>query len=603
MSTAQMSDLMFRIVGNDNSRAAFDSASRNADGFSRKAGAAGREAAKSIDVAKGSVSNLAAQFNDIGVQLSGGQSPFLIALQQGSQIGQVLGPMGAGGAVRSLGAAFLSLLSPVNLATIGLIAVGGAAVQYFSGLLSDGEDAATVLEKQSELISSVAARWGDAVPALKDYVDQLERAKDQSDLVKATDALAGQQWDVARRDVSALNDELAVLVGDLRQAGAEDTTILALQSAWNELSTSVKAGEENTAAMREVQDALASALNETGIPAVSAFSTAFSGLSDTIAGAVRQAQALRTEALNALTTGKNGPALGALSPLFSDNGQIYSSSNFIPGTVPVPGTNPLRNQSLNNEDIYGGPKRTRTGKSEEERQAENIQKVIQSLEDEVSMVGKSKAEQRALQLQRRANVDAASVEGQTIANLVAQIDKEQQAYREAKAAGDFMRDNLKQSFADVIPEIETGNKALDGFINRLIQASAEALFFGDGPLSGMFGTSKSGGLLGSIFGGGRAVGGGVDPWHDYLVGENGPEIVRIGARGGVVGQAASDTGKGGGAPHVTVGVSVDDEGNLKAYVKSVAQSEGSSAATAAVSNYDKQMPARVQQINNNPRRR
>lgn len=86
--------------------------------------------ARSLGKTRFETANLAAQFQDIAVQLQGGASPFTIALQQGTQINQVLGQQGAGGAVALLGAAFKSLLNPVSLATIGIIALGGFAIQY-----------------------------------------------------------------------------------------------------------------------------------------------------------------------------------------------------------------------------------------------------------------------------------------------------------------------------------------------------------------------------------------------------------------------------------------------------------------------------------------
>lgn len=49
------------------------------------------DVAKSLGAAKFQTANLAAQFQDIAVQLQGGQSPFTVALQQGTQISQVLG--------------------------------------------------------------------------------------------------------------------------------------------------------------------------------------------------------------------------------------------------------------------------------------------------------------------------------------------------------------------------------------------------------------------------------------------------------------------------------------------------------------------------------
>lgn len=535
---AQMSDLMFEIVAQDRTRAAFETAGKNADGLAAKGRKAGQDTAKGMDVAKGSVGNLAAQFSDVGVQLAGGQSPFLIALQQGSQIGQVLGPMGAAGSVRLLGSAFLSLLSPVNLITIGAIAAGGALYQLLSETQSEGKKSEETIKRQAELIADVARQWEGAVPALEAYVNQLQRAKEQGDLIQASNFVADEKWSLAKDEIADLNIEMANVVSLLMSAGAEQETIAGLQGAWNSVSEAIRNNRIDQEAMQQVHDELAAAITETGIPALGDFELAFDNLSESMAGAARQAGIVRDQALQALTVGKNGPALGTLSPLFSENGQFFSNEDFIPyGNAPVPGSRPL----IELEGLGSPRGGQRGGRSEADRQAESYANVTQSLEDELMMIGKSTTEQRILQQQRRANVEAASAEGQAIANLVAQIDAEQEAYAGAKEAGDFMRDALKDSFSQLIPEIETGNAALDSFVNKLIQASAEAAFFGSGPLASLFG-GPAAGLLGGLFGGGRAVGGGVEPFSDYLVGENGPEIVRIGAKGGVVGSGGRGEG-------------------------------------------------------------
>ena len=91
-----------------------------ASGFKTSAAAAQNVAVASSGAAF-QTANLAAQFNDIGVTLAAGQSPFTIALQQGTQISQVLNSMGGGvGVLRSLGSAFASMVNPVSLATIGI---------------------------------------------------------------------------------------------------------------------------------------------------------------------------------------------------------------------------------------------------------------------------------------------------------------------------------------------------------------------------------------------------------------------------------------------------------------------------------------------------
>ncbi|MDR6632338.1 hypothetical protein J2X72_001122 [Phyllobacterium sp. 1468] len=87
---------------------------------------------RGVGAATHNVANLAAQFQDIGVSAAMSMNPLQIALQQGTQIGAVLGPMGAAGAVKSLGSAFLSILSPVSLVTIGLVAAVAAGLQLVS---------------------------------------------------------------------------------------------------------------------------------------------------------------------------------------------------------------------------------------------------------------------------------------------------------------------------------------------------------------------------------------------------------------------------------------------------------------------------------------
>ena len=76
--------------------------------------------------------NLSAQFNDIGVMLSSGQSPFTLAIQQGTQITQVLQTMG-GTAKEQMGElkkAFKAIISPTALVVIALIAGGVALARW-----------------------------------------------------------------------------------------------------------------------------------------------------------------------------------------------------------------------------------------------------------------------------------------------------------------------------------------------------------------------------------------------------------------------------------------------------------------------------------------
>lgn len=82
--------------------------------------------AASAGAMKANVGNIAAQFQDIGVTAAMGMNPLLIALQQGTQLSSVLAGAGGLGAVKG---ALISLVSPVSIVTIGLVALAAAGLQ------------------------------------------------------------------------------------------------------------------------------------------------------------------------------------------------------------------------------------------------------------------------------------------------------------------------------------------------------------------------------------------------------------------------------------------------------------------------------------------
>ena len=110
-------------------------------------------------LATGSLGNLTAQFNDIGVMLAAGQNPLQLALQQGTQITQVIGPMGAAGAVKALGSAFMGMMNPVSLITIGSIAAGAAMFQWLTG----ANEEAQTLEKDIDALAAAVDTYTNSV--------------------------------------------------------------------------------------------------------------------------------------------------------------------------------------------------------------------------------------------------------------------------------------------------------------------------------------------------------------------------------------------------------------------------------------------------------
>lgn len=262
-----------------------------------------------------------------------------VAMQQGPQVAGVM--TNVENKAQALRGALMGLISPWSLISVAAVGATAYAIQYFSTIGSEGEKSNSLLEEQAELVRNVVRQWGDAVPALKAYSDALQSAKDAQELLKATDQTAGQQWEVARKQVADLNIEFADLMTMMQSAGLEAESIKGLQRSWDGVTESIRKGKTDTEAMNSVQQGLASALQTTGVTAIGNFSKAFSDLSTTIAGAARQANIFREQALQALLTGQNGPDLNQLSPLFTENGKFVSGKDFTPINAPVPEKRPL----------------------------------------------------------------------------------------------------------------------------------------------------------------------------------------------------------------------------------------------------------------------
>lgn len=138
-----------------------------------KAGQAVAAMEKQNSAAQSSVGNLVANFNDIGVMIAAGQNPLQLAIQQGTQITQVIGPMGAAGAAKSLGKAFMSMLSPINLVTLGVIAFGSMAIQWLMGTEEATKSAAEQVSDLESAIADMRKNGVNDIEALQEAYGQL----------------------------------------------------------------------------------------------------------------------------------------------------------------------------------------------------------------------------------------------------------------------------------------------------------------------------------------------------------------------------------------------------------------------------------------------
>ncbi|MGY5812001.1 phage tail length tape measure family protein [Rhizobium sp. LEGMi198b] len=182
--------------------------------------------------------NVAYQLQDVFSTAALGSSPFTVALQQGPQLASVFGETGAAGAVKTLGAAFTSLLSPVSLITIGLTGATAAAIQYFTSSNDGVKNADKVLTEHAALIREIRDAYGDAAAGLDDYTK-----KTNIQLGEFANANLLSLKKVAKSAGQDFFDELGQL-GSARTGGfVVDAQFAPFRSAIDNLRQGVKAGK------------------------------------------------------------------------------------------------------------------------------------------------------------------------------------------------------------------------------------------------------------------------------------------------------------------------------------------------------------------------
>lgn len=105
----------------------FNRSNMSSDAFNALVGKSNRGHIEAQQMSRFNTANIAAQFQDVAVTAAMGMNPLTIALQQGTQLASVL--MLVEKPLKSLKEAFSSLISPVSLLTIGLVALAAAGLQ------------------------------------------------------------------------------------------------------------------------------------------------------------------------------------------------------------------------------------------------------------------------------------------------------------------------------------------------------------------------------------------------------------------------------------------------------------------------------------------
>lgn len=447
------------------SSAAFNDVAANSNRAFGVAVNGARQLDRAMAASRVQTSNLAAQFNDIGVQLAGGQSPFLIALQQGSQINQALGS-GAGvrGAVSALAGAFTSLLNPVSLATIAIIGLGGSAIQYFTELLSSSEDVELSLEKQAELIQRVASRWGEAMPALKEYADELKRVEEASERSAAAEIPAKEQYEGLAEELRQLTPLFARVNRDLSGANVDPTFIRDFGNAFGDLRDRLEEGVATAEDVKSVQEALAGALDRVATPAVDDLAAAFANLAQQILGAIGQANRFRSEGVS--IPPQSLPVLGTLTPLQSVDGKITGDAMAIQNARAEATKSQVQIEAEKEARRRGGGGRS-SAISDAEREKKAVADLITQLEFEQSLIGATAQEREVANALRRAGSAATDEQRAKIEQLVEATYAEREALKANQEAMQELQSVAKDVLGGIVSDLRAGKSGADILANAL----------------------------------------------------------------------------------------------------------------------------------------
>lgn len=159
------------------------------------------------------VAQLGYQVNDIGVMLASGQNPLVLAMQQGTQVNQVFDLMrekgqSVGQAIKS---SLLSMVSPMNLLTIGAIALGAYAVQAFMGTSQSADTAKDAIEGLTNQTRAYSAAASAAARPTQDLKKEFGEATAEARSLLAEIAQF-EAWK-ASKQVSAASGSVREAIG------------------------------------------------------------------------------------------------------------------------------------------------------------------------------------------------------------------------------------------------------------------------------------------------------------------------------------------------------------------------------------------------------
>ncbi|MCK3776473.1 phage tail tip lysozyme [Ensifer sesbaniae] len=295
--------------------------------------------------------NIAAQFQDIGVTAAMGMSPLMIALQQGTQLSSVIASMER--PAQGLLAAFTSLISPISLVTIGLVAGAAALIQYFTTAESGAGKTNALFNEQNDLIRRAAQLWGDAAPQLKAYVDELDRADKITQGREASEILAGRELEGLGDKLGEVSREFVAAQNALKSTG--DTTFVGqFSTAFTELRSKLDDGKATIADVNAAQKMLAEGVAKYGAPEVLKFSQIFDAVTAAIYRSIEASRKAQSEWVKGIAGADNVQDIVSGS-FFTENGRSFRTADFQPRNPAIPSARPNIELGGDPDPVYNIP--------------------------------------------------------------------------------------------------------------------------------------------------------------------------------------------------------------------------------------------------------
>lgn len=207
------------------------------------------------------------QLTDISVGLASGQSPFLVAIQQGGQLRDLFG--GIRPAIGALGSAIVSLINPVTIAVAAIAGIGYAFLK--------GQEEGLRFNRILILTGNAAGKTADQLNVMADQLDSIEgvtrsSAAETLAIIAESGKFTAEQFDLvavaSEKMREATGRDIEDIVGEFEKlAESPAEAVVTLNQKYNFLTGSIleqirvlqdqgRTQEAATIAMRAYADAV-----------------------------------------------------------------------------------------------------------------------------------------------------------------------------------------------------------------------------------------------------------------------------------------------------------------------------------------------------------